>query len=373
MTDSRQASVLGRRFPAALLAAAVAAALFAVIFRLTLAWVYDAFYGARDVVHAFLALPAWARLAVPIGGACLAGLVTRFTGRGSQGVSNVMEAVALGRIHLSLPATLARVASSWTAIAAGASIGREGPLIEFGGAIGAAVGQETGLPVNGTRVLVASGTAAGFAAAYNTPFAASLFVLETIAGIASPVLLLPVLAATAIATGLTRAFVGAGPIYGQRAFTEGTLVDLLWFAALGLVAALTAIVFKWTLNACERGCARLRLPQPYRAVIGGAAVGLAAVGLPQVVGNGYEPVNEILNGTALTYSIALLVVAKIVVTSMTVGSGIPGGVFTPMLLVGASVGHVFGQGLLSAGVIRILAPLPSSAWRRQLRQVSTRP
>ena len=78
-----------------------------------------------------------------------------------------------------------RVTSSWLAIASGLSIGREGPLIEFGGSLGAAIGRVARLPLARTRVLVAAGTAAGFAAAYNTPFAAVLFVLETIVGIAA--------------------------------------------------------------------------------------------------------------------------------------------------------------------------------------------
>jgi CIC family chloride channel protein len=90
------------------------------------------------------------------------------------------------------------------------SIGREGPLIEVGGALGAVVGRIVKTPLNETRVLIGAGTVAGFAAAYNTPFAASLFVLETMAGVAAPELLLPVMAATVGAAGITRATVGPG-------------------------------------------------------------------------------------------------------------------------------------------------------------------
>ena len=81
--------------------------------------------------------------------------------------------------------TLTRVMASWSAIAAGMSIGREGPLIEFGGRLGATMGRVMQDSLDRTRVLVAAGTAAGFAAAYNTPFAAVLFVLETLVGIAA--------------------------------------------------------------------------------------------------------------------------------------------------------------------------------------------
>ena len=140
--------------------------------------------------------------------------------------------VALGNVQLSLRTTVSRVLSSWSAIATGMSIGREGPLIEFGGSLGAALGRATATSLDRTRVLVAAGTAAGVAAAYNTPFAAVLFVFETIVGIAAPEALLPTVAATVIATTLTRAVVGAGPIYGQRSFGPESTAAMLSFAAL---------------------------------------------------------------------------------------------------------------------------------------------
>jgi CIC family chloride channel protein len=278
------------------------------------------------------------RLVVPVAAAALAGTIARFRSSRTQGVSNVMEAIALGRVQLSLRSTASRVASSWVAIAGGVSIGREGPLIEVGGAVGAAVGRTIETPLNQTRVLVAAGTAAGFAAAYNTPFAASLFVLETIAGIAAPELLLPVMAATVGAAGIVRATVGAGPIYGQRAFGLASYSELLSFAALGVVAAAVALVFKTVLAVLERWFETHPIPQPFRATLGGLIVGLIAMWLPIVVGNGYEPLNRILDSGIALSGVAVLVIAKVLATSGSVASGIPGGIFTPMLLVGAALG-----------------------------------
>jgi len=319
------------------------AALFAVLFRRLLSAWYHAAFDANTVVEAVAGSPAWLRCALPIGGGAVAGLVSVLRASGGQNVSNVMEAVALGHVRLSLRATLSRVASSWAAIAGGMSIGREGPLIEFGGSFGAAIARLSATTLSRTRVLIAAGTAAGFAAAYNTPLAAVLFVFETMAGVAALELLLPVMAATGIATVVTRALVGGGPLYGQREFSGGAPIELLTFAVLGVLAACAALSFKALLAVGERMFDASALPRPIRTAIGGAIVGAIAVWLPLVVGNGYEPLNGLLNGQFAIVTVALLLVAKVVATSGSVGSGVPGGVFTPMLLVGGATGTLWAH------------------------------
>jgi len=327
----------------ALCLVSIGTASFAVAFRASLAWWYRAVFDASNVVDAVAAVPWWLRLTLPTLGGLAAGVISRLRASPAQGVSNVMEAVALGHVRLSVRTTFSRVASSWAAIASGMSIGREGPLIEFGGTIGAACGRRMRVPLDGIRVLVAAGTAAGFAAAYNTPFSAVLFVLETIVGVAAPLAMLPVIAATIMATVVTRTIVGAGPIYGQRAFALGSFVDLLWCGALGLLAAIAALAFKRALALIEDRFERHPLTQPFRATLGGALVGAIAIGLPEVAGNGYEPLNTMLDQRMIVGSIALLAVAKVIATSLSVSSGVPGGIFTPMLLVGAAVGTLWGH------------------------------
>lgn len=326
------------RFLLGLILVTAGAGAFAIAFRASLAAVYQGVYGAENIVEAVTGLPRWMRFVVPFVAAAAAGTIARFRAPRMQGVSNVMEAIALGRVQLSLRSTASRVASSWIAIAGGMSIGREGPLIEVGGSLGAAVGRSVHTSLDQTRVLVAAGTAAGFAAAYNTPFAGSLFVVETIAGIAAPQLLLPVMTATVGAAAIMRATVGAGPIYGQRAFGLESYGELLSFATLGIVAAAVALGFKAILAIFERWFERQSLPQPFRAMLGGLLVGAIAMGLPAVAGNGYEPLNQILDAGIAARAVAVLVIAKILATSGSVACGIPGGIFTPMLLVGAALG-----------------------------------
>jgi chloride channel protein, CIC family len=333
------------RFFGALVGVALGAALFAVAFRAALAGWYRGVFGVDNVVGVIASLPWWLRLAVPTAGGFAAGLIARWRKAARQGVSNVMEAIVLGNLALSLKTTASRVASSGVAIASGMSIGREGPLIEFGGSLGAAAGRRLALPLDQTRVLVAAGTAAGFAAAYNTPFAAVLFVFETIIGIATPTALLPTMAATVLAATVTRALVGAGPIYGQRTFAVHAWTDLVSLLALGLLAAPVAAAFKWSLAQAEEFVERGISVQPWRAAAGGLIVGVLAIALPEVSGNGYEPLNQILDHRLATATIALLLLAKVAATSASVASGVPGGIFTPMLLVGAALGSLWAQTL----------------------------
>jgi CIC family chloride channel protein len=339
------------RFSIGVLLVAVLAAAFAVGFRFSLGFVLRQLTGAGDVVSAMHAAPLWARVTVPALGGLLGGalglLVSRH--RGGQGVSNVMEAVVLGKVDLPMRVTLLKSAASWLAIVSGGSIGREGPLIQFGGAAGKLVGDRFGLHAERTRLLIAAGTAAGFAAAYNTPFAAVLFVIEVVTGVVVLDAILPALVATALATALTRAVVGAGPIYGQRVFQLQSPLELAAFAGLGLVAALGAQGFMRVLSFGERQFRRERLTLPWRPALGGALAGLCLVALPEVAGNGYEPLNALLDARFSIGFVALLLVGKCLANTASVSSGNPGGVFTPTLLVGGAVGFLYASALASLG------------------------
>ncbi len=261
-----------------------------------------------------------------------------------------MEAVVLGQVRLSMRVTLLKSAASWLAIAFGGSLGREGPLIQFGGAAGKLVSQRLGLPIDKTRLLVAAGTAAGFAAAYNTPFAAVLFVLEVVTGMVVLDAILPALVATVISVAVTRAIVGEGPIYGQRGFHMRSPFELLAFAGLGLVTAFGAQGFMRLLSMGERAFRQPWLTLPWRSAVGGVLAGAIIAVLPEVAGNGYEPLNELLDGRLTVAFVALLLLGKCVATTASVSSGSPGGVFTPTLLVGGAIGFLYAYALSFVGV-----------------------
>ena len=334
-----------------MLAVALGAAAFAVLFRHTIGWVFGHVYGAPDVLSAFEHLPWYARVAVPMAGAALAGFSGAIGAKlsGGHGVGEVMEAVALGKGQISLRLTLLKALGSWLAIVSGGSVGREGPLIQFGGGLGGTLGRLFRLRERQIRALIAAGAGAGFAAAYNTPIAAVLFVVEVVTGAIALDLVLPVIIAVPIATALTRLAIGGGPIYGQRSFSMNSSAELALYAGLGLLSGIAGPLFMVLLKRGEALFAKLSLPRPARAALGGALVGVIAIALPQVTGNGYEAINLILSQKLGIAVLVVLFFAKALATTASVSSGSPGGVFTPSLLLGAALGGIIGHGVARFG------------------------
>lgn len=346
------------RQAAALVLVVACTAGFAIGFRAAATLVYERLYGAEDIVSAFEKLSPVLRFLTVTAGAGLAGVVGVLLTKpgGGQGVGGVMEVVALGTGRVSMRASLQKAAGCWIGIVTGSSVGREGPIIQFGGAMAGAIATWGGLSSNRTRVLVAAGTAAGFTAAYNTPFAAVLFVLEIVTGVITVDVVLATVLAAALSTAITRAAVGGGPIYGQRAFTLGTDRELLAYALLGVLAGLAGAAFSALLATGERAFTRLPVRQPFTAAIGGALVGAIALWLPQVAGNGFEVVNRILDGHVGITMMIVLFGIKALATSISVGSGTPGGAFTPSLFLGAALGGTFGELLARVAPTGIGAP-----------------
>ncbi len=332
--DRHSASRVG----ASLFVGAVAGA-FAVVFRIADHALFTHLYHHPDVVSAFGALPALARLLIPAaGGAAAAGLAA-LTRQGS-GTGEIIAAVATPGARVSRGATLVNAAATFTAISTGSSLGREGPLLHFGAAAGSIIEGRDGAPR--PHALIVAGTAAGFAAAYNTPFAAVLFVVEVIAGSATLELVLPAILATTVATAISRFALGGGPLYGLRMFQMQASSELLAYAALGVCGGLVGPAFMVLLDAGRRAFRRLPVPAAARGALGGLLVGACALRFPQVTGNGYEVIQPMLDAAYGAPMLALLLVVKAAGTTASVGSGSPGGVFTPSLFLGAAMGGLVG-------------------------------
>lgn len=302
-----------------------------------------------DLLEAARALPWW-RLALAPALAALAGgfatlLAARFAGGG--GVAVIMESVSIRRGVVGMPAALLRALGSSVTIAGGGSVGREGPTIALGAAAASFIGRTARLGDDRLRVLVAAGTAGGFAAAYNTPVAGTLFVLEVIVGSFAVEVLGPTALAAVVGALVARSLSDAPPIYAVGAdYGLHSPYEIPAFVLLGLGAAAGGALLLESLRYAERLFSRIPSPAPLRAAIGGLAVGaIAAAGLPEVLGNGHETTQRLIGGRYPVDGLALLFGLKIVATAATVGSGSPGGVFTPTLLLGAALGSALGHGV----------------------------
>lgn len=332
------------RLAVALVAVAIGAAGFAIAFRAALAAVAQAL-GGTDVVSMIAGLDPWQRIALPVAGGLAAGLVALAASRVREGagVGYVMEAIVRGSVRIPITRSLLQALGSWLSIAAGNSLGREGPLIQIGAASGEAARRGLRLDDATARVVLAAGVAAGFAAAYNAPISAVLFVVEVVTGVAILEAVVPVAITTVLATVITRLALGAGPIYGVRAFESISSYELLAFVGVGLVAAPVGVGFLRLLGLGERWWAKL--PMPWRPAAGALVGGVMICALPLLAGNGFEPLGMLLDGKLALAIVVWLLVAKPLSTASAVGSGNPGGVFTPTLLLGACAGTLCAVGL----------------------------
>ena len=323
---------------------AIVAALFAVAFRGSLAAVAR-HLGGHDVVAMIKGMTWWERVLVPALGGLGAGLCGLWIARqrGASGVGYVMEAIVLGRARIPLVRSMLQAIASWLSIATGNSLGREGPLIQFGAAAGEGARRWLGLDDAAARLVLAAGVAAGFASAYDAPIAATLFVVEVVTGVIVLEAAIPVMIAAVIATVVTRLAMGDAPLYGVRAFAAPDPIELVAFAGLGIVAAPLGVGFLRLLSRAE-GWWR-KLPLPFRPSIGGAVCGGLLCLIPAVAGNGFEEVTALFDGRMAIAAVAWLLVAKPIATAASVGSGNPGGVFTPTLLLGACLGALYAAAL----------------------------
>jgi CIC family chloride channel protein len=296
------------------------------------------------LVESFMELSWWARLTIPALGGLLAGL-TLFLGmrwRGAVTTTDYMEAVVLGDGKISTRRSLVKCLSAMFTIASGGSIGREGPMVQLSSLVASIMGRLRHWSTPRLRLLVGCGAAAGIASAYNAPIAGALFVAEIVLGSVAMEFFGPLVFASVIATLTVRGFIGNDPIYAIPHFQLNSNWEILPYLLLGLFAGVVAPWFLRLLRAAERLAGRAPIPVFLKMLVGGLIVGLLAVFHPEVCGNGYSTVNTILAGSRTWQIVAVILIFKVLATAATFGSGAVGGVFTPTLFVGASLGYLFG-------------------------------
>ena len=322
-------------------------ALCSIAFRLAVGTIHKLLTGspAPHLAESFAHLSPWQRIVVPTIGGLVAGAILQFGMRwyGQLTTTDYMEAVVLGDGRISTRRSLVKCLSALFSIASGGSIGREGPLVQLSSLVASLAGRLQKWSAPRLRLLVGCGAAAGIASAYNAPIAGALFVAEIVLGSVAMEIFGPLVFSSVIATLTVRGFLGGNPLYDIPPFRLNGNWEIVPYLLLGLFAGLLAPWFIRLLRASERLAARIVAPVYLKMCVGGLIVGVIAVFHPEVCGNGYSAVNAILKGEWLWQTLAVILVLKVLATSATFGSGAVGGVFTPTLFVGASLGFLFGD------------------------------
>ena len=303
-------------------------------------------------------LGMWFLVLTPVVGGLIYGpLVARFApeARG-HGVPEVMLAVARqgGRIRLQVP--IVKALASAVCIGTGGSVGREGPIVQIGSALGSLVGQIADVSTRRLRLLVACGAAGGIAATFNAPIAGVFFALEVILGDFETSAFGMVVLSSVIANAVGRAAFGSASFLHLPTFTLVSPLELLLYAGVGALAGAVGVVFIRVLYGSEDLADALwRGPEWARPAVGGVLLGLLLLALPQLYGVGYPVLSHAVDGKIAIGLLVALLAGKIAATSLTIAIGGSGGVFAPSLFLGATLGSAIGHGL-HAGLPGITAP-----------------
>ena len=299
----------------------------------------------KDLLSMTLAAPFWIKLIIPTMGGILVGIIVYFFAHEAKGhgVPEVMEAVALKDGRMRTRVVFAKAFASAICIGSGGSVGREGPIVQIGSAISSAIGRSLKMSGGRLRIFVACGAAAGIAATFNAPMAGALFSLEIILSELAALQFIPIVVSSVIATALSRHYLGNFPSFKVPPYALLHYSELFLYLVLGVLAGVVAYIFIRLLYGMEDFFEQWKLPEFIKPAIGGTIIGCIGIFFPHIFGVGYESITQVVHGEVVGIMLLGLLIAKILATSITIGSGSSGGIFAPSLFMGAVLGGSFGQ------------------------------
>ncbi len=318
------------------------------LFKQTIHWIHTLFWGIGGswmTAH----WGHWTLALIPAAGGLLVGLIRTWwlSEEKRHGVASVMEAVALAGGRLRYKQTPLKVFVSALSLGVGASVGPEDPSVQIGASIGSMFGQKLHMSDRRTRVFVGAGVAAGIATAFNAPIAGVFFAVEIISGEFFTASFGMIVLSAVMAAVLTRALVGPMPAFPVPMYAYHGPEELPLYLGLGLVAAPISLLYiKAIYGAHDFFHEKVKLPKWLLPTLVGLLVGIIGLFFPQILGDSYEAVGEILAGHNLQFVLLLsLVFIKIAATALSLGAGFIGGVFAPSLFLGAALGGAYGVGM----------------------------
>jgi H+/Cl- antiporter ClcA/CBS domain-containing protein len=297
---------------------------------------------------------AWLLVVTPLLGGLLVGGIRAWMPNFGQGLSGLKSAVQNAQ-EIPPLRTIAKTIAAIISLGTGASLGPEGPSVEIGATVGVFLGQVLRVSQERQALLLAAGAAAGVAAGFDAPIAGVFFAFEVALGTsfatssASVVLLAAVLSSLVAQIGM-----GGNPAFSLPIYEVRSPLEFPLYLGLGACASLIAWMYTWL----NRWMPKLfrgevenfewfgRIPNWAQPMLGGTIVGLVALGLPEILGIGYDTIEAVLRDVEYPLlTLGLLLVAKLLLASLSLGSGLVGGIFAPSLFMGAVFGAVYGQAL----------------------------
>jgi CIC family chloride channel protein len=279
-----------------------------------------------------------------LAGLLLAFMVQRIFPRvKGSGVTQTKSAVYIYDGYIPFNTVIGKFITCALAIGSGQSLGPEDPSLQMGAGIASALGRRLHLSRGKVRLIAPVGAAAGLAAAFNAPISAVLFVIEEVIGTWSAGILGAVVLAAVAAVVVMRLFLGSEPLFQIPPYSMAYSAELISYAVLGVFGGITSLIFvkllRWVVARARRMPRWTLYIQP---ALAGMAIGLIGLKFPQIMGAGYEYIDQAMHGQFLWRTLVALALLKVLATTLSISSGAPGGMFAPTLFIGGMVGAAVG-------------------------------
>ena len=292
-------------------------------------------------------------LFVPIVGALLVGLIARF---GSEkirghGIPEALESILMRGSKVEARVAVFKPLSAAISIGSGGPFGAEGPIIMTGGAFGSLIAQRIHLTAAERKTLLVAGSAAGMAATFGTPIAATLLAVELLLFEWKPRSFVPVALASASAMATRHFLFDATPLFPVHALVAPDNIEVLLCCVIaGIAAGMLSAAMTSSVYLFEDLFLKLKIHWMWWPAIGGVAIGLGGILEPRALGVGYDAIADLLHGHLALTAIIALVLVKWAIWSISLGSGTSGGVLAPLLMLGAALGAILAHVLPGAPI-----------------------